>query len=190
MNAATAERVNILRVDDQPGRLLSYESILEELGQNLITARSGEEALQRLLVHEVALILLDVSMPGMDGFETAAFVKQFEGPMEDLVSPHEWSLVDRQVGVNGYGITALAHLKDLVVIGPHNPTGVSETDIRRRIFTCRPTAGARRQTTVWAFSSAATLRTTRSGDPFSSPPVRSRIASASRRSCGRAVSRT
>jgi CheY-like chemotaxis protein len=70
--AATSERVNILLVDDQPGRLLSYESILEELGQNLISARSGEEALQRLLVHDVALILLDVSMPGMDGFETAS----------------------------------------------------------------------------------------------------------------------
>jgi signal transduction histidine kinase len=74
VNAPLSERVNILLVDDQPGRLLSYESILEELGQNLITARSGEEALQRLLVHEVALILLDVSMPGMDGFETAAMI--------------------------------------------------------------------------------------------------------------------
>jgi len=74
VNAPPSERVNILLVDDQPGRLLSYESILEELGQNLITARSGEEALQRLLVHEVALILLDVSMPGMDGFETAAMI--------------------------------------------------------------------------------------------------------------------
>jgi signal transduction histidine kinase len=74
VNAPTSERVNILLVDDQPGRLLSYESILEELGQNLITARSGEEALQRLLVNEVALILLDVSMPGMDGFETAAMI--------------------------------------------------------------------------------------------------------------------
>lgn len=74
VNAPTSERVNILLVDDQAGRLLSYESILEELGQNLITARSGEEALQRLLVHEVALILLDVSMPGMDGFETAAVI--------------------------------------------------------------------------------------------------------------------
>ncbi|MET0535793.1 MAG: response regulator [Steroidobacter sp.] len=72
--APTSERVNILLVDDQPGRLLTYESILEELGQNLITARSGEESLQRLLEHEVALILLDVSMPGMDGFETAAVI--------------------------------------------------------------------------------------------------------------------
>lgn len=68
------ERVNILLVDDQPSRLLSYESILEELGQNLISARSGEEALQRLLEHDFAVVLLDVSMPGMDGFETAAMI--------------------------------------------------------------------------------------------------------------------
>lgn len=68
------ERVNILMVDDQPSRLLSYESILKDLGQSLISARSGEEALQRLLEDDFAVILLDVSMPGMDGFETAAMI--------------------------------------------------------------------------------------------------------------------
>jgi signal transduction histidine kinase len=68
------ERVSILMVDDQPSRLLSYESILEGLGQTLISARSGEEALQRLLEDDFAVILLDVSMPGMDGFETAAMI--------------------------------------------------------------------------------------------------------------------
>ena len=71
---------------------------------------------------------------------TAAFVRTFEGMMEDLVSPHEWSLADRHIGVSGYGVTALAHLKDLVINGPHNPTGVSETPSRRKIFTCRPTS--------------------------------------------------
>ena len=70
---------------------------------------------------------------------TAAFVRNFEGVVEDLVSPHDWSLADRQIGVSGYGVTALAHLKDLVINGPHNPTGVSETPSRRKIFTCRPT---------------------------------------------------
>ena len=70
---------------------------------------------------------------------TAAFLKQTEGPVEDLMSPHEWSLSDRQVGVSGYGITSLAHLKDLVVAGPQNVTGVSETPTRRLVFTCRPT---------------------------------------------------
>ncbi len=70
---------------------------------------------------------------------TAAFVRNFEGLVEDLVSPHDWSLADRQIGVSGYGVTALAHLKDLVINGPHNATGVSETPSRRKIFTCRPT---------------------------------------------------
>ncbi|MBM0105491.1 response regulator [Steroidobacter sp. S1-65] len=76
MNAAASitERVNILLVDDQPSRLLSYESVLAGLGQNLISARSGEQALQRLLEDDFAVILLDVSMPGMDGFETAAMI--------------------------------------------------------------------------------------------------------------------
>ena len=70
---------------------------------------------------------------------TAAFLKQTEGPVEDMLSPHEWSLSDRQIGVSGYGITSLAHLKDLVVAGPANVTGVSETPSRDRIFSCRPT---------------------------------------------------
>jgi hypothetical protein len=73
---------------------------------------------------------------------TAAFVRNFEGLLEDLVSPHDWSLADRQIGINGYGVTALAHLKDLVINGPHNTTGVSETPSRSKIFTCRPTTSA------------------------------------------------
>jgi signal transduction histidine kinase len=67
-------RVSILLVDDQPSRLMTYESILEPLGQNLVRALSGAEALERLMAEEFALILLDVSMPGMDGFETAAMI--------------------------------------------------------------------------------------------------------------------
>ncbi len=73
---------------------------------------------------------------------TAAFLKQAEGPVPDLLSPHEWSLADRQVGVSGYGITAYAHLKDLVVAGPTAVKGVSETPTRRLIFSCRPTMPA------------------------------------------------
>jgi signal transduction histidine kinase len=71
---ARPDKVNILLVDDQPARLLSYETILGQLGQNLITARSGVEALARLMKDEFALVLLDVSMPGMDGFETAEMI--------------------------------------------------------------------------------------------------------------------
>ena len=74
---------------------------------------------------------------------TAAFIDQFEGPIEDLTSPHDWSLADREIGSNGYsGITQLAHLKDLTVSGPFSPTGVSETPSRRRIFSCRPALAA------------------------------------------------
>jgi signal transduction histidine kinase len=73
---ARTEPVNILLVDDQPARLMSYVSILEELGENLITARSGVEALEQLMKNDFAVVLLDVSMPGMDGFETAALLRQ------------------------------------------------------------------------------------------------------------------
>ncbi len=70
------EKVNILLVDDQPARLLSYESILSDLGQRMVSARSGTEALQQVMKMEFAVILLDVSMPGMDGFETAAMIHE------------------------------------------------------------------------------------------------------------------
>jgi signal transduction histidine kinase len=70
------EKVNILLVDDQPGKLLSYQAILADLDENLILARSGREALQCLLKQEFALILLDVIMPEMDGFETANLIRQ------------------------------------------------------------------------------------------------------------------
>jgi signal transduction histidine kinase len=70
------EPVNILLVDDQPGRLLSYRAILEPLGENLVEAGSGTEALRRLMDGEFAVILLDVNMPVMDGFETANLIHQ------------------------------------------------------------------------------------------------------------------
>jgi signal transduction histidine kinase/DNA-binding response OmpR family regulator len=69
-------KANILLVDDLPEKLLVLESVLEELGQNLIKARSGAEALQQVLRHEFAVILLDVNMPDMDGLETAALIRR------------------------------------------------------------------------------------------------------------------
>ena len=74
MHQSDSEKVNILLVDDQQSRLLSYETILSALGQNLISARSGVEALGCLMKDDFAVVLLDVSMPGMDGFETAAMI--------------------------------------------------------------------------------------------------------------------
>src|SRR5690606_4348704 len=69
---------------------------------------------------------------------TAAFVKRTEGPAEDLLSPHDWSLADRHTGMGGYGLTLLPHMRDLVIGGPTQVTGVSENPVRERIFTCRP----------------------------------------------------
>jgi signal transduction histidine kinase len=77
MAGASAGRppVNILLVDDQPGKLLSYEAILSSLGENLIRASSGKEALQHLLNTDIAVLLVDVCMPDLDGFELAAMIR-------------------------------------------------------------------------------------------------------------------
>lgn len=72
----THQPVNILMVDDQPGKLLSYEAILGPLGENLLKASSGWEALEHLLKNEIAVILMDVSMPDMDGFQLAAMIRE------------------------------------------------------------------------------------------------------------------
>ena len=70
------DQVNILMVDDQPAKLLTYEAILAEVGANLIRATSAREALERLLTTEIAIVLMDVNMPEMDGFELAEMIRQ------------------------------------------------------------------------------------------------------------------
>jgi two-component sensor histidine kinase/DNA-binding response OmpR family regulator len=70
------DKVTILLVDDQPAKLLSYEVILQELGETLVTAQSASEALQHLLKHEVAVVLVDVCMPELDGFQLAAMIRE------------------------------------------------------------------------------------------------------------------
>ena len=70
------DRVNILLVDDQPAKLLTYETILGELGENLIKVSSASEALQCLLDQEIAVVLVDVCMPDLDGYELAAMIRQ------------------------------------------------------------------------------------------------------------------
>ncbi|MBC8067614.1 MAG: response regulator [Deltaproteobacteria bacterium] len=77
MSIATNEQpVNILMVDDQPGKLLAYEAILGDLGENLIKANSAREALEFLLRNDAAVVLIDVHMPELDGFELAAMLRE------------------------------------------------------------------------------------------------------------------
>ena len=75
---STIEPVSILLVDDRPENLLALEAILEPLGQHLVRALSGDEALKKVLIHDFAVILLDVQMPGINGFETAKLIKSRE----------------------------------------------------------------------------------------------------------------
>jgi two-component system, NtrC family, sensor kinase len=70
------QKINILMVDDQPAKLLSYEVILAELGENLIKATSATDALNTLLKNDIAVVLMDVSMPDLDGFELADVIRQ------------------------------------------------------------------------------------------------------------------
>src|SRR6185295_16547618 len=75
--APGSDRVNILLVDDRPDKLLALETILTSLGQNLVKVSSGEAALRCLLHQDFVVILLDVNMLGMDGFEMAVLIRQW-----------------------------------------------------------------------------------------------------------------
>jgi CheY-like chemotaxis protein len=70
--------MNVLLVDDEPKNLFALSALLEDLGARIHVAQSGEEALREVLKHEFAAILLDVRMPGIDGFETAAAIRSLE----------------------------------------------------------------------------------------------------------------
>ena len=105
-----AALVNILLVDDQPGKLLAHEAILSELGQRIIKARNGVEALGQLLKHDFAVILLDVNMPNMDGFETAAMIRQrprFEKTPIIFITGYNTTDLDR---LKGYELGAVDYL--------------------------------------------------------------------------------
>jgi two-component sensor histidine kinase/CheY-like chemotaxis protein len=104
------EKVNILLVDDQPAKLLAYEVILKELGENLVVAASGKEALEYLLRNEVAVILLDVCMPELDGFELAAMIREhprFQKTSMIFISAIQVSDIDR---LRGYEMGAVDYV--------------------------------------------------------------------------------
>jgi CheY-like chemotaxis protein len=73
---AGQEKINILVVDDQQAKLLTYEAILDELGENLIKASSATEALEQLLKCDIAIMLIDVCMPELDGFQLATMIRE------------------------------------------------------------------------------------------------------------------
>ncbi len=101
MEAIEKDRVNILLVDDQPAKLLGYEAILDDLGERLIKANSGKDAFQHLLKEEIAVVLMDVCMPDVDGFELASMIRQhprFERTAIILVSAVHMSDLDRLKG--------------------------------------------------------------------------------------------
>ena len=104
------EQVKILLVDDQPAKLLAYEVILKELGENLVVATSGREALEYLLKNEVAVILVDVCMPELDGFELAAMIRdhpRFQKTAMIFISAIQVSELDR---IRGYAMGAVDYV--------------------------------------------------------------------------------
>jgi len=109
------EKVNILLVDDQPARLLTYQSVLSELGHNLVLAYSGLEALDKLMREEFAVVLLDVSMPDMDGFEAARLIHEhprFEKTPIIFVTGVHVTELDR---LKGYKVGAVDYVSIPVV---------------------------------------------------------------------------
>jgi PAS domain S-box-containing protein len=109
------QQVDILLVDDQPAKLLAYEVILKELGENLVVATSGREALEYLLKNEVAVILVDVCMPELDGFELAAMIREhprFQKTAIIFISAIQVSDLDR---LRGYEMGAVDYVPVPVV---------------------------------------------------------------------------
>jgi PAS domain S-box-containing protein len=103
-------KVNILLVDDQPENLLALEAILEDLGQNLVRATSGEAALRHLLHQDFAVILLDVQMPNMDGFEVASLIRSRERSRETPIIFLTAFGTTEQFMFRGYALGAVDYL--------------------------------------------------------------------------------
>jgi signal transduction histidine kinase len=116
---ADQQSINILLVDDQPAKLLSYEAILGELGDNLIKAASVAEALEQLLRYDIAVILVDVCMPELDGFELAAMIRdhpRFQSISIIFVSAVQVTDLDllRGYGLGGVDYVAVPIIPELL----------------------------------------------------------------------------
>src|SRR6195256_2077367 len=112
--SAPLERSNILIVDDRADKRLVFQTILEDLGQNIVMANSGEEALRWLLDNECAVILLDVNMPGMDGLETAELIR---GRRKSAHTPIIFitAYADEMHTARGYSLGAVDYILSPVV---------------------------------------------------------------------------
>jgi len=112
--AAGQEKVNILVVDDLPEKHVVLRSILEELGQNIVSARSGKEALACILEMEFAVILLDVNMPDIDGLETAGLIRHYKKSAQTPIV-FITAYVDEVQAQRGYALGAVDYIPSPVV---------------------------------------------------------------------------
>jgi signal transduction histidine kinase/PleD family two-component response regulator len=108
------EKVNILVVDDLPEKHIVFRSILDELGQNIVSARSGQEALRCILEMEFAVILLDVNMPDIDGLETAGLIRQYKKTAQTPIV-FITAYVDEVQAKRGYALGAVDYIPSPVV---------------------------------------------------------------------------
>lgn len=133
------DRINILIVDDAPDKLLALHTVLEDLGQNIVTATSGTEALRHLLRDDFAVILLDVNMPGMDGFETAQMIRSRRATARvPIIFVTSFSTADNEV-FRGYSLGAVDYIFTPVV------PEVLRSKVSVFIDLCRQTREIKRQ---------------------------------------------
>src|SRR5437764_3242346 len=109
-----SDKASILIVDDRPEKVLALEAVLEDLGQNVVRAYSGREALRHVLMHEFAVILLDVNMPGRDGFETATLIRQRKNSQHVPII-FITAFGDEMLAARGYSLGAVDYILTPVV---------------------------------------------------------------------------
>jgi CheY-like chemotaxis protein len=150
----TSDKVNILLVDDQPAKLLSYEVILGELGENLVKVSSGLEALEHLLKNEVAVVLTDVCMPELDGYQLAAMIRELTLDLASLPK------LDASIftGSPATPVATAANAQDLttwqaeaaaIAAGERRITGGSRAGTNRRSAKLSPSSRCSPAPTPW-----------------------------------------
>jgi PAS domain S-box-containing protein len=115
LSGTAHDKINILLVDDQPGKLLSYEAILHGLNENLLKASSGREALEHLLKSDVAVVLVDVCMPDLDGFQLAAMIRDHPRFQKTAIIFISAILLSEMDSLRGYEMGAVDYVPVPVV---------------------------------------------------------------------------